>query len=104
VCEKSHDSRAVYSAWTMAGSVYARGVDRPLGRLVGEEDEPLTRAAVDALESHMRAEWGAFVTLDRAQARRLIAELRWLDARLGRMEDALLPLVEDLRARGVLPR
>jgi hypothetical protein len=79
-------------------------VDRPLGRLTGEENEPLSRAEVDALERRFRDEWGSFVTMDRAQARRVIAELRWLDARLQRVEDVLLPLVEDLRARGVLPR
>jgi hypothetical protein len=68
-----------------------------LGRLAGEPPEPMTRKQFDYVRRRLRATLNRVVTMDKRDLERLIAEVIWLKKRLHRVEDAIEPLVENLR-------
>jgi hypothetical protein len=63
-----------------------------------EPPEPMTR--VDAARRRLKASLDQIVTIDKREFQRLIDEMIWLKKRLHRVEDAVAPLVENLRRRG----
>jgi vacuolar-type H+-ATPase subunit D/Vma8 len=68
-----------------------------LGPLAGEPPEPLTKEAFDAVRTRIRTSWNGSVTLEKKTVEALIQEIIWLKRRLHRVENAIQPLVEELR-------
>ena len=68
-----------------------------LGPLAGESPEPMTREQFDAVRKRLRASLDNVVTLDKRDLERVVNEVISLKKRLQRVEDAIEPLVSDLR-------
>ena len=66
---------------------------------------PLTAANVRAIEQRLRGQWTQQMTMDVAEVKKFIRHIRWHERRLERIEAAISPLVEDVRAiaNSVLP-
>lgn len=67
---------------------------KPLGPLVGEDPEPLKAATLCKLERRLRGEWTSPVTVDRHDLAAPVAEVRWLQRRVRRLEYVLEPLAD----------
>jgi hypothetical protein len=50
-----------------------------------------------AIQKALRASWSGHLTIEKRDVERLLDEIRWLKRRLRRVEEAIAPLVEDLR-------
>jgi hypothetical protein len=70
-----------------------------LGPLAGEPPEPMTKDQFDAARKRLKATLNGVVTLDKRDFERLLNEVIWLKKRLQKVEEAIEPLVEDLRRR-----
>jgi hypothetical protein len=69
----------------------------PLGPLADEAAEPMSREDFLAVRNTVRASWSGHVTLDKRHVERMLNEIRWLKRRLQRVEEAIEPMVEELR-------
>ena len=68
-----------------------------LGPLAGEPPEPMTKEQFEAARKRLRSTLSGIVSIDKPDLERLIAEIVWLKRRLHRVEDAIAPIVNDLR-------
>jgi hypothetical protein len=57
----------------------------------------MTREQFDAARKLLKASLDQIVTIDKREFQRLIDEVIWLKRRLHRVEDAIEPLVQELR-------
>ncbi len=69
----------------------------PLGPLPNEPPEPMSREDFLAVQARLRASWTGHVTLEKRDVERMLNEIRWLRRRLQRVEEAIQPMVEELR-------
>jgi hypothetical protein len=69
-----------------------------LGPLRDEPPEPLTKEAFELVRKRLRESWNGSVTLEKKTVEQLLEEILWLKKRLHRVESAIQPLVDDLRA------
>jgi hypothetical protein len=69
----------------------------PLGPLLDEPPEPMTREQFLAIRKRLKDSWNGSVTLAKNDAQRLLDEIVWLKRRLQRVEYVIEPLVESLR-------
>lgn len=74
----------------------------PLGPLADEPPEPMSREDFVAVQKRLKESWDGHITISKREVERMLDEIRWLKRRLQRVEDAVEPLVEYLRARGCL--
>jgi hypothetical protein len=70
----------------------------PLGPLLDEPPEPMTREQFLAVRKRLKDSWNGSVTLAKNDAQRLLDEIVWLKRRLQRVEYAIEPLVEEVIA------
>jgi hypothetical protein len=68
-----------------------------IGRLVDEDPEPMNRDHFIAIQKRLHAAFNGGVLIDRADALRMLDEIRWLKRRLRRLEHAVEPLIESVR-------
>lgn len=68
-----------------------------LGPLSDEPSEPMTREDFVEVQRRQRASWTGDVTLPKPDIERMLNEIRWLKRRLQRVEEAVEPMVDDLR-------
>jgi len=68
-----------------------------LGPLAGELPEPMAKEAFELVRKRLRESWNGSITLEKKQVEAVIQEIIWLKCRLHRVEEAIEPLVEDLR-------
>jgi len=68
-----------------------------LGPLAGEAPEPMTKEQFEAARKRLRATLNGVATIDKRDLERLINEVIWLKRRLHRVEEAIAPLVAELR-------
>jgi len=52
-----------------------------------------------AVEKRLRDSWTGDVRLDKTDVQRMLNEIRWLKARLQRVEHAIEPVVDGIRRR-----
>jgi hypothetical protein len=68
-----------------------------LGPLAGEGPEPMTRELFVSLQKRIRTSWDGTVTIAKRDLAIALDEIRWLRRRLQRVENAVEPIVEDIR-------
>lgn len=68
-----------------------------LGPLADEPPEPMSKEQFEAARKRLKATLNGVVSIDKPDFGRLIAEVVWLKKRLHRLENAIEPLVDDLR-------
>jgi hypothetical protein len=68
-----------------------------LGPLAGEPPEPMTKEQFEGARKRVRATLNGVATIDKRDLERLINEVIWLKRRLHRVEEAIAPLVAELR-------
>lgn len=59
----------------------------------------MTRDHFVDVQRRLRDSWTGDVTLDKRDVERMLKEIRWLKRRLQRVEEAIEPMVDDLRPR-----
>ncbi len=69
-----------------------------IGPLAGESPEPLSEAEWRDIQERLRASAMSSVYVPRSDVEKLVAEVKWLKRRAHRVETAIFPLVESLRA------
>ncbi len=70
----------------------------PLGPLLDEPPEPMTREQFLAVRKRLKDSWNGSVTLAKKDAQRLLDEIVCLKRRLQRVENAIEPLVDGGRS------
>jgi hypothetical protein len=68
-----------------------------LGPLASEPPEPMTKEQFEQARKRLRATLNGVTTIDKRDLERLIDEVIWLKRRLHRVEEAIEPLVNELR-------
>ena len=68
-----------------------------IGKLAGEQPEPMDREHFIALQKRVRASWNGDVVIDKRDVERMLDEIQWLKRRLRRIENAIEPIAEALR-------
>ena len=68
-----------------------------LGPLSDEPPEPMKKEHFVAVQRRLRDSWTGDVRLDKTDVQRMLDEIQWLKRRLLRVEEAIQPMLEDLR-------